>query len=518
MGLRCDRRNGNRAQEKTRRGWQALCVIIAFSIGALSPPFAASDVRQALVKIYAVENRPDYDNPWNRKGPKSYTGSGAILPGNRILTNAHVIRDQTFLQVRRHGQAHQTTATVLAVAHDADLALLSVADAAFFEGVTPLRLGSLPHIQDPVTVYGFPIGGDTLSTTSGVVSRIEHRFYAHSALRLLAVQLDAAINNGNSGGPVLVDQNLVGVVMQAMDAADNIGYMVPAPVIQHVLSDIEDGRYDGFPELGIHAQSLDNTSVKRLMRMPLEQSGVLITQVIPGASAHGHLLAGDILIGLGGQAIGDNGTVAFRPGERTHLADLIQRHQVGDTVSAEVIRAGVRHTVRIPLVSALGTTDLVSGWRYDQQPSYYIYGGLVFCPLTQDYLRTWGKRWADRAPAELLSLYQQGVRTAPDEEVVIVMKVLSSELNTGYDSWVNQRITAVNHHPIRNLRDLVTQVEQSQAPFITFETSRRYQLVIDRERAAATHQSLLQTYAIPKDRSPDVRPSRVAAPHLSVGH
>lgn len=291
------------------------------------------------------------------------------------------------------------------------------------------------------------------------------------------------------------------------------------PVVQHVLSDIEDGRYHGFPELGLHTQSLENASFKRLTQIPPSQTGVLITQVAPGAAAHGHLMAGDILAAINQSVIGDDGTVALRPGERTHFAEMVQRYQVGETLVAEVIRSGMAQRVRIPLVSALGTSALVPAWRYDRGASYYIYGGLVFCSLTLDYLRTWGAEWYDDAPAELLNLYQHGVKTVPGEEVVIVIKVLASAFNTGYDAWINQRITAVNQQPIRNLRELIWQVEQSEETFTRFETSQHLLLVIDREQAAATHQDLLETYDIARDRSPDLEPDRVEGGlHLSAGH
>ena len=173
--------------------------------------------------------------------------------------------------------------------------------------------------------------------------------------------------------------------------------------------------------------------------------------------------------------------MAFRPGDRTHFAGLVQRHQVGGTLVADVIRAGEPRTVRIPLVSVLGSTELVPMWRYGREPSYYIYGGLVFCPLTLDYLRTWGEEWYDHAPAELLNWYQHGVRTVPGEEMVIIIKVLAAELNVGYEAWINRRITAVNQTPIRNLRELVMRVEQKEGAFVTFETHQGQLLVIDRQ-------------------------------------
>ena len=62
------------------------------------------DIRDSIVKIYTIHNRPDYYNPWSMQGTRSSTGSGCVIRGKKILTNAHVVSDQTFVQVRRHGE------------------------------------------------------------------------------------------------------------------------------------------------------------------------------------------------------------------------------------------------------------------------------------------------------------------------------------------------------------------------------------------------------------------------------
>lgn len=69
------------------------------------------------------------------------------------------------------------------------LALLTVNDDEFWEGVVPVEFGDLPALQDAVTVVGYPIGGDTISVTSGVVSRIEILSYVHGSTELLGLQV-----------------------------------------------------------------------------------------------------------------------------------------------------------------------------------------------------------------------------------------------------------------------------------------------------------------------------------------
>ena len=201
---------------------------------------ADASIKDSIVKIYTVADMPDYHNPWSTLGAYRGTGSGCVIDGKRILTNAHVVANETFVQVRKHGDAKRHNAAVEQISHDADLAILTVEDPAFFDDVPSLKFGELPETQDEVEVYGFPLGGDSLSITKGILSRLEHTFYVHSSHFLFAGQLDAAINPGNSGGPVISNGKIVGVVMQGLKGdAENIGYMVPISVIDHFFTDLK---------------------------------------------------------------------------------------------------------------------------------------------------------------------------------------------------------------------------------------------------------------------------------------
>jgi S1-C subfamily serine protease len=81
-----------------------------------------------------------------------------VISGQRIVTNAHVVADQTFVKVRKHGSPQKFKAKVLAVGHECDLALLTVEDEEFWEGMQPLDLGDIPFLQEAVAVVGYPQG------------------------------------------------------------------------------------------------------------------------------------------------------------------------------------------------------------------------------------------------------------------------------------------------------------------------------------------------------------------------
>ncbi|KAG8076172.1 hypothetical protein GUJ93_ZPchr0006g43885 [Zizania palustris] len=155
---------------------------------------------EAVVKVFCVHTEPNFWLPWQRKRQYSTSSSGFIIGGRRVLTNAHSVEHYTQVKLKKRGSDTKYIATVLAIA------MLTVEDDEFWKGVSPLEFGSLPALQDAVTVVGYPIGGDTISVTSGVVSRIEILSYVHGSTELLGLQIDAAINSGNSGGPAFNDK------------------------------------------------------------------------------------------------------------------------------------------------------------------------------------------------------------------------------------------------------------------------------------------------------------------------
>lgn len=483
-----------------------LILFILFSAGTTGLSSAADPIRDAIVKVYSVYNTPDFYNPWNMQGPRASTGSGAVIDGNRILTNAHVVSDVTFLQVRRYGETERFRARVAAVSHQSDLALIVVDDPAFFEGIEPLPIGGLPETHSEVSVYGFPMGGDTLSITKGVVSRIEHQPYVHSSLGLLAGQIDAAINPGNSGGPVIVDGELVGVIMQGIPAAQNLGYMVPTPIVRHFLDGIEGDEYLGFPSIGFLWQRMENPDLRASLGMAPGQTGVLVTRSFPGSPAEAHLESGDVILALDDYRVANDGTVEFRSRERTNMAYVVQKYQIGETMTATVLRDGQELLLPITLDRPAVANWLVPQEQYETQPTYYIYAGLVFTPLSKNLLQVWGGDWRTAAPTELISIYRDNVPEEDGDQVLLLLRVLPDDVNRGYDAMAPWIVTEVNGERVRTMQQLVAAVESGDEPFVIFGDANGQRIALDRSQALASHEQILATYRIAADRSDDLVP------------
>jgi S1-C subfamily serine protease len=470
-------------------------------------------IKDAVVKVHVVQHTYDTLSPWNSDSQKG-SGSGLIIADNLILTNAHVASDATFLEIQRHSETKRYEAEVVYISHESDLAILRTKEASAYKDVTPLELGDLPKMQQSVEVYGFPIGGNTLSVTRGVVSRIEKQNYVHTGENLIAVQVDAAINFGNSGGPVISDGKVVGVAMQSGFLTENIGYMIPTPIIRHVLADVKDGKVDGYGFHGFLAQSMENPAMRRKYGLGDNQTGMLVHKVYENSPADGKVQIGDIVTEIDGHKIENNGTVEFRPGEFIDHTHYIDMHQIGENIAFKILRNGQEQTVSLALDKPGKEYLLVKPNQYDKQPTYFIFGGLVFMPLNQDVIDS-----MDGTPARIGALTYE----SPDEkrrEAVILTKVLPADINKDYHHDSNLLIEKVNDESIRDFNDFYQKVQSSSTDYITLETSDHYQLVIDRKEAIERQPKILAQYGVNADRSKELQaiasapaaPVPVAAP------
>ena len=473
----------------------------AIAVMLMTLPLMADEVDQAMVKIYTNSSAYNYYIPWSPDAPREKYGSGCVIHDDLILTNAHVVSDQTFLQVRREGDPDKYSASVVAVSHDADLALMTVDDPSFFQGITPLELGDLPQTRQQVTVYGYPVGGDALSTTQGVISRIETSRYVHSSLSLLTVQLDAAINPGNSGGPAIIDERIVGVAMQSRDQAENIGYVIPVPVIEHFLRDLDDGELDGFPAAGFSYQTVRNPAASRILGIEREQAGVIVSGMANDSPASAVLQPGDVVMNIDGRDIAGDGTVELRSGSRTALGYMISRRQLGDTITLETIRNGEPRSVDMVLDATVHDLSIVSTKIYDIPPEYMVFGGVLFMPLTINYLETWGSEWYLNAPDYLTYPYLfSNWRTEETEEIVVLAYLLPSDVNTGYENLRNEAIVEVNGNPVVNFEEFVDLVEGSEGEFVRFRTNLGKVMVLDRSSAIEANSTVMARYGVRNDR------------------
>lgn len=461
----------------------------------------------AVVKVFCVHTDPNFSLPWQRKRQYSSSSSGFVIGGRRVLTNAHSVEHYTQVKLKKRGSDTKFVATVLAIGTECDIAMLTVDDDEFWEGVSPVEFGDLPALQDAVTVVGYPIGGDTISVTSGVVSRIEILSYVHGSTELLGLQIDAAINSGNSGGPAFNDKGTcVGIAFQSLkhDDAENIGYVIPTPVIRHFIRDYEkNGGYTGFPILGVEWQKMENPDLRLSVGMKFNQKGVRIRRIDPTAPEFKVLRPSDIILSFDGVDIANDGTVPFRHGERIGFSYLVSQKYTGDNAAIKVLRNSETLKFDIKLASH---RRLIPAHNKGKPPSYYIIAGFVFTTVSVPYLRSeYGKDYDLEAPVKLLDKLLYEMPQSPDEQIVVVSQVLVADINIGYEDIVNTQVLAFNGQPVKNLKSLANMVENCDAEFLKFDLEYQQIVVLQTKTAKAATVDILATHCIPSAMSDDLK-------------
>jgi S1-C subfamily serine protease len=461
-------------------------------------PAPARDLSASVVRIEVTDQAADYASPWNPGHVSGGIGSGFVIIApdgqKRILTNAHVVSNARFINISRERLSHPYTARVEFIAHDCDLALLSVDDEGFFTGTEALEFGGVPAIESGVSVYGYPLGGERLSVTRGVVSKIDFDLYTHSGVDShLVIQIDAAINPGNSGGPVLQEGKVVGVAFQGYsgEVAQNIGFMIPAPVIGRFLKDLSKGSYTGYTDLSIVYRPLLSPSSRKALGLSDDDRGVLVTDVHEKGSANGFLKKEDVLLSIEGHPISSNGRLEL-DGESVEMAEVVERKFDGEKVRFEVLRQGKPMTVEFPLQGSWPFR--MQSNSYDQKPRYLLYGGLLFQPLDRDFLNADGHEdlRIRRAFDDFLEKHLYLERP----EIVVLSRVLADPVNKECDGMRPGIVDTINGRKIRSLADVRAALDQPARYDVMIMDGVGVPIVLNREESLKANPRIMENYGI----------------------
>lgn len=455
-------------------------------------------LRASVVKVFAVSQSENYRRPWQRPRPQGGSGSAFYIGDRMLMTNAHVISDAKNLEVKRADRVKRYEARVLFAGHDCDLAVITVDDDEFWEGMKPLEIATRPAMRSKVMTIGYPTGGQKLSVTEGVVSRIEVNTYVHTgADDHLTIQTDAAINPGNSGGPVLQNGKVVGVAFQGRMFAQNLGYMIAPSVIQHFLVDIKDDVYHGYPELGIYTANLRNETLRKFLGMPKDQEGgVLVLKPVPYASTSGKLKRNDVILKIDGIKIEADGTIKVGD-EFLDFAFVVEGKQIGETVTLTVLRDGEIKDIEVTLKE--WAARMKPGRVYDERPEYMVLGGFLFVPLTENYIG-WGRS------NELSYYMQQYYRTVAEEgktreQLVLLSRVLP-DASTRYIRYSDAIVDKVDGVQPNDFAHFVKIIDESKNELIKveFEGVNTAPLILDMKKIRAVHPEILKKNEIAEDR------------------
>jgi len=468
---------------------------------------SAPAVENSVVKVFSTMRYPDPFKPWTKQAPAEATGSGVVIEGKRILTNAHVVLYASQVQVQASAAGDKVSASVVAVAPGIDLAVLQLDDPSFFDTHPPMpRASKLPHIKDAVLAYGFPTGGNSLSITKGIVSRIEFVSYNYpvSGLR---IQVDAAINPGNSGGPAVAGDQMIGLAFSKLSGdAQNIGYIIPNEEVELFLKDIADGHYDGKPAMYDDLQTLENPALRDFLKLDKSVEGMVVHRPSSSEAAY-PLKEWDVITRVGDTPIDNQGMVKLEKDMRVSFGYKIQSLASNGKLPLTVVRGGKTLQIQLP-VSADHPT-LVADLR-GSYPSYFIYGPLVFSPATWQFVSSLE---SNSGLMRMLGLVKSPLVTdaldepTPDlqELVVVSSPFFPHKIANGYSNPAGSVVYSVNGIRIKSLKHLVAVLRDLKDPFVTLEFAQKggEALVFSRQAIVSATDDILMDNGVRAQGSPD---------------
>ncbi len=301
----------------------------------------------ACEQVVGIRSELTYPNFFGMTSSAAVSGSGFIISEDGyILTNYHVIEDayksRQEVTVMTH-DGTEYTAEVVGFESDNDIAVLKI-DA---EGLNAAVLGDSDALRVGDTVYavGNPLGELEFSMTTGHVSAKDRTITTEKNAEAIAMfQVDAAVNSGNSGGPIYNDAGqVVGIVTAkyADTGVEGIGFAIPANDARAIANDlITKGYVTGKAYLGVTVNTNYNEMYAQYYGTPI---GAFVKEVAPGSCAQkAGMEAGDIITRFDGEEIASY----------EDLRTAIRRHSAGDTVELEIYRADESRIVSVTLDEA----------------------------------------------------------------------------------------------------------------------------------------------------------------------
>jgi S1-C subfamily serine protease len=334
----------------------------ALSINEIYRRWAPGVVQITSTSVVTVPQDPLFGNPFAPQQEQEQSlGSGFVIDkAGHIVTNYHVIAGAKSVRVS-FSNGDNVKARIVGSDPSTDIAVLQVE--AHSRALTPLawaRNSDTVQVGDSVVAIGNPFGY-TRSVTAGIVSAVDRPLTAPNDSPIEhAIQTDAALNHGNSGGPLLDTRGeVIGVASQISTGNTGqqgnlgIGFAIPSNAVRGVVAQLIEKGHVEHAFLGIRAQEL-TPSIAQLFRLPVTH-GLLVAHVQPGSGAAHAGLRGPtnqvVVAGVSWPLGGD--IIVEADGVRTptenKLIDVIANHKPGDTIKLVVYRGSSRQTIEVKL-------------------------------------------------------------------------------------------------------------------------------------------------------------------------
>jgi S1-C subfamily serine protease len=440
----------------------AFLLACALSFFATSPCSHAQDTNpgESFVRINATLQSYNFIRPWEKGAPTPRRGLGAVLEGGRVVVTAELVVNSTYIELERADTGEKTPAKIIGLDYEANLALLApaAADSDFLNDLKALKINTDTKAGDQLHVWQIEDNGEAVATNVRVQRATVGGYFIPGSV-LLTYQVKGSLQyRANSFTlPVTRDGQFVGLLL-SYDSDEQVSQILPAPIITQFLTDLDDGEYNGFPNLGLSYTVTLDDQLRKFAGIDDRQGGVFVRSVKKGSTAaESGLKEGDIIMKIAGEEIDSRGFYDDPVHGKINFSHLMRGSaSVGDKVKVNIVRDGKDKQLVFTLMRREAEDYLIDPYMFDRGPRFMIFGGLLFQDLTLPYLQAWGNEWKTRAPFKLVHAQAHPAQYEEDgrEKLVFLSQVLRTPSTLGYEGLGALIVTKVNDLPINNIGDL----------------------------------------------------------------
>ena len=352
-----------------------------------------SKTRNTVVQIFSDVAEFNWMQPYSTPNQQMASGSGFFIDNTGLLvTNAHVVNQakNIYIQIPIFGK-RQFDVELVGISFERDLALLKLTDSS--KSLIKEALPEIPYLVlgysdtikrgDEIMALGYPLGQESLKSTSGVVSGLE-------SLGRPMIQVDVPINPGNSGGPSInPDGHVVGINTAGIPSAQNIGYIIPVNELKLVLEDLKKApnKLLRRPFMGLNYQISSSNHIAEYLKNPVP-GGCYVVDVYPGALLElAGLKAGDMIYEINGLKVDSNGEMLCHGSQdRMSLTDYASFWTLDEKINMVIYRKGERQEINFNF--SLSKLPSIRFMYPDlEEIDYEVFAGMVFMQLTRNHVQ-----------------------------------------------------------------------------------------------------------------------------------
>jgi S1-C subfamily serine protease len=408
-----------------------------------------------VVRISVTHQANDPFLPWQKGNPAGRSGIGIAVDDTHILVPEPLIRRATLIEMQRAREGTKFQARLVHADIQAGLALLACPSNALIGVRTPVMAETLP-IDATVQLVKLD---DTREPErgKGTVTRAMMDSIPGSPYQAFIMKIQTEMHPEDPGAAVLLDEALAGMVM-GYNSSERSAQIIPIQAIRPFITQVLSDTYKGIASAGFVWQPLVDPAKRDYLHVADREDGVQIKASLPGFDAEAVLQPEDVLISWNAVPIDALGFIAHPDYGRLRLSYLIRNEGApGDTAEAQVMRNGKLEHLTLKLGIFDDWESLIPENSTDLPEPYIVEGGIILRELSGRFIQAHGRNWKTRLDPRLVHTYLANrlLPEQPGDRVVILHRVLSDEVNIGYQHFSYTPIEKINGQPIRNLADAI---------------------------------------------------------------